>query len=133
MGATHVTVRITNPAAPDRFWEGLFLVDTGATDSLVPRPHLEAIGLKPEGKRVYELADGSELVLDVAVAKVEFMGRVRWGNRHLRRRWRGAAVGRDGAGIRRHRSGPSESAIEAVARRTAQVIRTDRRALRDLA
>ena len=74
MGATHVTVRITNPAEPDRFWEGLFLVDTGATDSLVPRPHLEAIGLKPEGKRVYELADGSEIAVDITVAKIEFMG-----------------------------------------------------------
>ena len=76
MGATHVTVRITNPADPDRFWEGLFLVDTGATDCLAPRPHLEAIGLKPEGKRVYELADGSEIAVDVAVAKIEFMGEV---------------------------------------------------------
>ena len=74
MGATHVTVRITNPADPGKFWEGLFLVDTGATDSLAPRPHLEAIGLKPEGKRVYELADGSEIAVDVAVAKIEFMG-----------------------------------------------------------
>ncbi|MDE0405417.1 MAG: clan AA aspartic protease [Nitrospira sp.] len=74
MGATHVTVRITNPAAPDRFWEGLFLVDTGAVDSLVPRQHLEAIGIEPEGKRVYELADGSEISVDVAVAKIEFMG-----------------------------------------------------------
>ena len=74
MGATHVTVRITNPAAPDRFWEALFLVDTGATDSLVPRPHLEAIGLEPRGQRVYELADGSELVLDATVAEIEFMG-----------------------------------------------------------
>ena len=74
MGATHVTVRITNPADSDRYWEGLFLVDTGATDSLVPRPHLEAIGLEPEGKRVYELADGSETAVDVAVAKIEFMG-----------------------------------------------------------
>ncbi|MXX40033.1 MAG: clan AA aspartic protease [Gemmatimonadetes bacterium] len=74
MGATHVTVRITNPADSDRYWEGLFLVDTGATDSLVPRPHLEAIGLEPEGKRVYELADGSEIAVDVAVAKIEFMG-----------------------------------------------------------
>lgn len=76
MGATHVTVRITNPATPDRFWEGLFLVDTGATDSLVPRPHLEAIGLKPEGKRVYELADGSEIAVDITVAKIEFMGEI---------------------------------------------------------
>ena len=74
MGATHVTVRITNPADSDRYWEGLFLVDTGATDSLVPRPHLEAIGLEPEGKRVYELADGSEIAVDIAVAKIEFMG-----------------------------------------------------------
>ncbi len=76
MGATHVTVRITNPADPDRFWEGLFLVDTGATDSLVPRPHLEAIGLEPKGRRVYELADGSELVVDVTVAEIEFMGEI---------------------------------------------------------
>ena len=76
MGATHVTVRITNPAAPERFWEGLFLVDTGATDSLVPRPHLEAIGLEPRGQRTYELADGSELVMDVTVAEIEFMGEI---------------------------------------------------------
>jgi len=74
MGATHVTVTIRNPAQPERTWEGLFLVDTGATDCLVPRPHLEAIGLKPEGKRAYELADGSELAMDIAVAKIEFMG-----------------------------------------------------------
>ena len=74
MGATHVTVTIRNPAQPERTWEGLFLVDTGATDCLVPRPYLEEIGLKPEGKRVYELADGNELILDIAVARIEFMG-----------------------------------------------------------
>ena len=76
MGATHVTVRITNPAEPDRFWEGLFLVDTGATDSLVPRPHLEAIGLAPKGSRTYQLAEGSDLVLDVTTADIEFMGEI---------------------------------------------------------
>ena len=76
MGATHVTVRITNPADPDRFCEGLFLVDTGATDSLVPRPYLEAIGLELKGRRVYELADGSELIVDVTVAEIEFMGEI---------------------------------------------------------
>ena len=76
MGATHVTVTIRNPAEPERTWAGMFLVDTGATDSLVPRPHLEAIGLAPRGQRVYELADGSELVLDVTVAEIEFMGEI---------------------------------------------------------
>ena len=74
MGATHVTVAIRNLAEPDRVWEGLFLVDTGATDCLVPRQHLESIGLAPKGQRVYELADGSELRMDITAARVEFMG-----------------------------------------------------------
>ena len=76
MGATHVTVTIRNPAEPEQAWEGLFLVDTGATDSLVPRPHLEAVGLAPKGNRTYELADGSELTLDVTTADIEFMGEI---------------------------------------------------------
>jgi len=76
MGATRVTVAIRNPAEPDRVWEGLFLVDTGATDCLVPRDCLESIGLKPAGERVYELADGTELTLDITVARVEFMGEI---------------------------------------------------------
>ena len=76
VGAAYVTVTIRNPADPDRFWEGLFRVDRGAIDSLVPGPHLDAIGLKPEGTRVYELADGNEIVIDVTVADIEFMGEI---------------------------------------------------------
>lgn len=74
MGATHVTVTIRNPSDLEKSWEGLFLVDARAIDSLVPRQHLEAIGLKPRGQRVYELADGSELRMDVTVGQIEFMG-----------------------------------------------------------
>ncbi len=74
MGATHVTVTIRNPADPDDFWEGLFLVDTGAIDSLVPREHLENIGLAPKSQRIYELADGSEVKMDITTADIEFMG-----------------------------------------------------------
>ena len=76
MGLTHVTARVRNPAEPERTWEGEFLVDTGATDCLVPRQHLEAIGLVAEGERVYGLADGSELRMSVTVGQVEFMGDV---------------------------------------------------------
>jgi len=76
MGITPVTTTVRNPADPARSWEGLFLVDTGAVDCLVPARHLRAIGIKPAGKRTYELADGSELALDVGVAQVEFMGDV---------------------------------------------------------
>ena len=74
MGATHVTVTIRNPAEPSRSWEGLFLVDTGAMDCLVPRPHLESIGLVPKGQRVYETADGREVKFDITIGEIEFMG-----------------------------------------------------------
>ena len=74
MGAPHVNVTIRNPAERHRVWEGEFLVDTGATDCLVPRAALESIGLQPEGKRSYELADGSKIQFNSAVAQVEFMG-----------------------------------------------------------
>ncbi len=74
MGMTHVTVTVRNPADPNRIWEGLFLVDTGAVDCLVPARHLREIGLEPKAKRTYELADGSEVKMDIAVAEIEFMG-----------------------------------------------------------
>lgn len=74
MCTTHVKVRIINPANARKYWEGLFLVDTGATDTLVPRPYLEIIGLKPRATRVYTLEDGSEISVDVTVATLEVMG-----------------------------------------------------------
>lgn len=74
MGITHVTAAIRNPAQPERVWEGSFLVDTGAIDCLVPRQHLESIGLAPVGERTYGMADGSEVKMDVGVAQIELMG-----------------------------------------------------------
>jgi clan AA aspartic protease len=74
MGVVHVTTTIRNLADPERFWEGLFLVDTGATDCLVPLRHLESIGLGPKGQRTCELADGSPLKPDITTADIAFMG-----------------------------------------------------------
>ncbi len=76
MGLTQVTAAVSNPAEREQRWESLFLVDTGAIDCMVPRNRLQEIGLVPEGKRTYELADGSEVVFDVAVARIEFMGEI---------------------------------------------------------
>ena len=76
MGATYVTVTIRNPAAPERHWTGRFLVDTGAIDSLVPRTHLQAIGLQPLAQEEYVLADGSPIALDTTVARIEFLGKI---------------------------------------------------------
>ncbi len=74
MGATCVTATVRNPAEPERFWEGLFLVGTGATDSMVPGSHLKAIGLRPKRRRVYETADGRRIEVDITTADIEFMG-----------------------------------------------------------
>ena len=74
MSTTHVTVLVRNPANPDQKWEGLFLVDTGAVDTLVPGKYLKQIGLSPKAKRTYELTDGSEVKLDITTGELEFMG-----------------------------------------------------------
>lgn len=65
---------VRNPADAERFWTGDFLVDTGAIDSLVPRQHLEAIGVQAQGRRSYSLADGSEMEMEVGVGQLEFLG-----------------------------------------------------------
>ena len=74
MGAMYRTAAVSNPSRPDRRWEGEFLIDTGAIDCVVPRRHLEAIGIEPEERRVYRLADGTEVNLDVGIVRLEFMG-----------------------------------------------------------
>ena len=74
MGITSVLVTVRNPSDHSRFWDGSFVVDTGAVDCVVPRQYLEGIGLEPEGRREYTLADGSKIIMDIVVARVEFMG-----------------------------------------------------------
>ena len=85
MGATYVDVTIRNPANPKRSWTGSFLVDTGAFDSLVPKAHLEAIGLEPRGIREYSLANGERVTLEVTVAEIRVRGRNRRWHGRLRR------------------------------------------------
>ncbi len=74
MGIIRVTAAARNPADLERAWEGLFLVDTGATGCSVPRQYLEPIGLAPEGQRIYGLAGGNDIRMDIAVGRIEFMG-----------------------------------------------------------
>jgi hypothetical protein len=59
MGLTHITVAVSDLAKSAVPYQGEFLVDTGAIDCLVPGDHLLAAGIKPEGKAIYELADGT--------------------------------------------------------------------------
>lgn len=79
VGETYATVAIRNPAEPQRVWEGEFLVDTEATDTLVPRQHLASIGIVPDSQQAYGLADGSEIRVDIAGAHIEFLGERTYG------------------------------------------------------
>lgn len=76
MGVVQVTATVRNLADPERSWDGLFLVDTGSTDSVVPSEALRSIGLVPRGRRTYELADGRRETVDVTPAEIEFMGEI---------------------------------------------------------
>ncbi len=76
MGLTHVTALVRNPAEPDRFYEELFLVDTGSVDSLIPGNKLREIGFTAQTQRTYELADETQVTYDAAPARIEFMGEV---------------------------------------------------------
>jgi len=76
MGLTKVTTKLTNLGAAERSFEAVFLVDTGATDSVAPRDELEKIGVAKEGKTTYELADGTVKECPYGLVRIEFMGEV---------------------------------------------------------
>ena len=75
MGAIHVTVTLSWPEA-QRPFEALFLVDTGATDSMAPRSALLAAGFHPAGRMAYELANGQPVEYDFTLSTISFMVRL---------------------------------------------------------
>lgn len=73
MGLTHVTATLS-PLVGRKKFEAEFLVDTGAIDCLAPTSALKRIGIKPEARDVYELANGETVEMQVGFARVSFMG-----------------------------------------------------------
>ena len=76
MGLTKVTTKLTSLLGGGESYEEIFLVDTGATDSMAPAPELDAIGVAREGKMSYELADGTVREYAYGLVRIEFMGDV---------------------------------------------------------
>lgn len=72
MGLTHVWVKIANPIKPRKAVRVRMLVDSGASFSVVPRAVLDALGIRPRGKRGFILADGSEMERRMSEATFEF-------------------------------------------------------------
>jgi clan AA aspartic protease len=76
MGLTKVTTKIISLDGARGSFEEVFLVDTGATDSMVPADQLERIGVRRVGRMAYELADGTIKEYAFGLAQIEFMGEI---------------------------------------------------------
>ncbi|MBI3914275.1 MAG: clan AA aspartic protease [Chloroflexi bacterium] len=76
MELAKVTTKLTSLQSPRETYEAVFLVDTGATDSLAPAGKLEEIGVVKEGKMAYELADGTVKEYPYGLVRIEFLGEV---------------------------------------------------------
>ncbi len=73
MGAIRIPV-IVQALRGRRELRADFLVDTGATDCLVPAAALRKIGVRPVGKMNYELADGTAVEYEFGLAQFRFLG-----------------------------------------------------------
>ena len=96
-------------------------MDTGATDCTIPGNRLRETGLKPIGKRVYELADRSETDLDIGVAQIEFMGEFVGSTAIFGSDDTEPLLGVTALEYYRHRSGSEEPTAQAPACSTAKV------------
>ena len=74
MGLTRVTTKLTAWKGAAESYEAVFLVDTGATDTMAPAQELDRIGVTREGRMSYELADGTVREYPYGLVRIEFMG-----------------------------------------------------------
>lgn len=74
MGLTHVNVRVSNLNRDQEPFEEKFLVVTGAVDCMASGDRLVKAGVRPEGKSVYELANGEEVEYEFGYARLAFDG-----------------------------------------------------------
>ena len=74
MGVIHVTVQVQDLAQAGEPYEADFLVETGAIDCMAAAERLVEAGIRPEGKEVYELANGEPVEYEYGFARISFMG-----------------------------------------------------------
>ncbi len=74
MGVTFVNVTVKNPEKPTKSLEKKFLVDGGATYSVVPGDDLKRLGIKPHRKQTFLLADGTTMDREIGDAIFEIDG-----------------------------------------------------------
>ena len=79
MGLIHIPVSVRAPGRSSAPYEAIFLVDTGAMDSMAPSSDLEKAGVERIGHETFELADGSLREYAFGIVQIEFMGAITGG------------------------------------------------------
>src|SRR5712691_4094948 len=74
MGLTQVQVRIANPTDPDRYRDIEFIVDSGASFTVVPKKILEELDIKSRSTRSFLLANGEKFKRNMGTVEVEYRG-----------------------------------------------------------
>jgi len=74
MGTFRVRVHVFKLEDPLRSEELEMLVDTGASRTLIPPSVVLALGLRPEKRQTFMLADGTEMGRDLAWVGIEYGG-----------------------------------------------------------
>lgn len=72
MGMTEVALTIKNTSQPKRSVTHDFLVDSGATYTVVPEEVVKKIGLKPNFYREFTLADGRKVQRPIGEARIRY-------------------------------------------------------------
>ncbi len=62
MGLTFLKIPVANPSRPTRWAEVDFLIDSGAVFSVVPGSVLRKLGIRPESREEFFLANGEKIV-----------------------------------------------------------------------
>ena len=74
MGITKVSLKVRNVKNSSKFFEGEFLVDSGASFTVVPTSELKKMGIKPSREERFVLADGKVISRKVGSAMYEYKG-----------------------------------------------------------
>lgn len=76
MGVTYLTVDVANPARPEVVASVDFLIDSGATISVVPEPILRGLGIQPLSEQQFRLANGEVIRRQKGVALFKYGDRL---------------------------------------------------------
>ena len=72
MGTTYVTLKIKKDRKSKRFVEMEFLVDSGASFTVAPAKVLKGLGVEPDKKQSFLLANGEKITRAMGEAFFEF-------------------------------------------------------------